>query len=153
MDTKMAMVINFQTKGPPSSPKTALLYRRTCIKAKATTASTQNRVTLNANEPGSTSNMDPFILWYTAAMVQAMPMPRNTLTPLAPLTLTMEASAVSSCNAAILLAYTSKPLKASKFWISGTYSKFVTRQASSQSYNGNSQYHIIQPYSASKMLS
>lgn len=77
--------------------------------------------------PGSTLNTEPLNQWNTAAMVHAMPMPRNTLTALEPVlvrgqfwhnwppkrmptltTLPMELSANLSCTADTLLAKVSE---------------------------------------------
>ena len=74
----------------------------------ATVASTQNMVTEKANEPGFTLNLVPLMAWYMAAMVQAIPIPRKTLTALLPVTLPTEESAYSSPVAATLLANVSE---------------------------------------------
>lgn len=62
------------------------------------------RVTEKARFPGSTLNALPLERQTTAAMVQATPMPRKTLTALEPVTFPMEASAYWSWMAATLLA-------------------------------------------------
>lgn len=87
--------------GPPSSPPNFL---RTKITTQQITASIQKTVTENASAPGSTLKVPPLTSWYTAAIVHASPIPRNTLTALLPVMLPMEESAYWSFTAATLLA-------------------------------------------------
>ena len=86
------LVSTLGTQGPPSSPSD-LRRRRYISTATHTNAKTVKRVTEKARVPGSTRNQPPLDWWYTAAMDQATPMPRNTLTALLPVTLPMDASA------------------------------------------------------------
>lgn len=129
----MPLVRSFRTLGPPSSPPTQS-KRRSSMMRMLTKAPTQKMVTLKARLsarasryttkltsqshrahsarlsawgtylPGSTRNWLPCHQWCTAASDQAMPMPRNTLTALLPVTLPTEASAYLSLRAATLLA-------------------------------------------------
>lgn len=88
------------------------------------------RVTEKARFPGSTLKGSPLERQAMAAMVQATPMPRKTLTALEPVTLPMEASAYWSWMAATLLANVSRtkvknsPLKTLSFltWLYKTLS-------------------------------
>lgn len=87
--------------GPPNSPPIFLLKTKT---ATQITASIQYTVTDIANVPGGTSNSVPLMAWYTDAMVQAKPIPKNTLTALLPVTFPIDESAYLSPTAAVLLA-------------------------------------------------
>lgn len=90
-------------RAPPSSPPMEGLRRsiNTPIQRKAKMVKS---VTEKASEPGSTSKTLPLILQYTAATVQATPIPKNTLTALLPVTFPTHASAYWSWVAATLLA-------------------------------------------------
>lgn len=77
---------------PPNSPP-ILGRRRITNSMMAAMAKQQNTVTLNANEPGFTSKGLPSMACFTDAIVQAIPMPRKTLTALLPVTFPIEESA------------------------------------------------------------
>ena len=94
-------------RGPPSSPPT-MGRRLMTIRKMHTTAHAQNTHTEYPREPGSTINLVPQMACLRAAMVQAMPMPRKTLTALLPVTLPIDESAVGSLIAAPLLANVSE---------------------------------------------
>ena len=70
----------------------------------ATNAKKQKIVTEKPKFPGFTLNWVPLKAWYTAAIVQAIPIPKKTLTALEPVTLPIEPSAYLSFCAATLLA-------------------------------------------------
>lgn len=100
---KSSEVRTLGIRGPPSSPPMEGLRRsiNTPIQRKAKMVKS---VTEKASEPGSTSNTLPLTLQYTAATVQATPIPKNTLTALLPVTFPTHASAYWSWVAATLLA-------------------------------------------------
>lgn len=82
--------------GPPSSPPTHF-ERLSSIIPIATTASVQKIVTENAKVPASTSNPgSPRNAETMEQMVHAMPIPKNTLTALLPVTLPILESAYLS---------------------------------------------------------
>lgn len=103
-ETNSSDVSILQVRGPPSSPPATVARRRYSSTVTHTTARMVKRVTEKARFPGSTLNVLPLERQAMAAMVQATPMPRKTLTALEPVTLPMEASAYWSWMAATLLA-------------------------------------------------
>lgn len=100
---KSSEVRTLGIREPPSSPpiEGLRLSINTPIHRKAKMVKS---VTEKASEPGSTSKTLPLILQYTAATVQATPIPKNTLTALLPVTFPTHASAYWSWVAATLLA-------------------------------------------------
>lgn len=74
------------------------------------TAPIMKTVTLKAREPASTRKVVPLKAWWMAAIAQATPMPRNTLTALLPVTLPIDESAKGSWVAAVLDANVSETL-------------------------------------------
>lgn len=79
-------------RGPPNSPP--MEGRRRSIKTPMERkAKMVKRVTEKASEPGSTRKTFPLTFQYTAATVQATPMPKNTFTALLPVTFPTQASA------------------------------------------------------------
>lgn len=93
--------------GPPSSPPMkGLLLINMSMMAKI--PHTTKIVTEKASDPGCTSNVSFLAACTTAANVHAMPIPRNTLTALLPVTLPTDESAYSSPMAATLLANVSE---------------------------------------------
>ena len=71
----------------------------------------QKSVTENAKLPGETLKSVPRNAWTMAAIVQAIPIPRNTLTALLPVTIPMDESAYLSFCAATLLAKVSNKIQ------------------------------------------
>lgn len=104
MEQKKIVVGILYLTGPPNSAPIAGVHLLMSSAIIASKAMAQNTVTENARPAGSTLNSSPFAVWYTAAIVHAMPMPRNTLTALLPVTLPTDESAYSSWTAATLLA-------------------------------------------------
>lgn len=91
--TKRSDVSILLVRGPPSSPPATDARRRYRSVVTHTTARAVKRPTEKARFPGSTVKVLPLVRHAMAAMVQATPMPRKTLTALEPVTLPMDASA------------------------------------------------------------
>mmetsp|Transcript_113460 Transcript_113460/g.327654 ORF Transcript_113460/g.327654 Transcript_113460/m.327654 type:complete len:216 (+) Transcript_113460:445-1092(+) len=119
-NTKSKKDVIFQPKGPPSSPPN--FHRRMQMKVRAMQAASENTPTLKDRCPAFTTNtpfgylrrnspykafhssVGPTMVQYTAAKVHGRPIPKKTLTELLPVTLMIEASAVSSWTAAVIEA-------------------------------------------------
>ena len=87
--------------GPPNSPPNLRLMSKIMM---VMTAIMQNTVTDIARSPAFTIKSLSSTLQYIAAIDHAMPIPRNTLTALLPVTFPIEESAYLSLMAATLLA-------------------------------------------------
>lgn len=99
----MAALTYLETGGPPNSPPTMTLL--SMIIMKSITATIKKIMTENEMSPAGTLYGLPVAnSWYKVATTHGSPSPKKTLTELDPVTLPIEASANSSCLAAVIEA-------------------------------------------------